>query len=513
MSGQVYAGRAAAVPLCAQPPVVLDRFSIFLGGRALLLDSNFSPEAGSSTVIIGPTGVGKSVLLKAVAGLLPRGPFRLEGSMRVNGVDAYVNGRKTRHGAWSRIMSRGLVFVPAESAQAMNPALTLEQNLRLLAPDGRQIIEKRLQTWFGLELGAFARLYPDEVSGGELQRITLMILLSRRGDFVMLDEPTVSLDRNLRKRFIEFLNTEILSAPQAGAGQPGASPKTVLMASHDLDFIQALKLKNAYSLQDACLTRMAKIPHANGFDKPAARKSEVTGIRVKDLSQRYFKRGIFGERTFSAFSGLSITFDRSTIHGITGPSGCGKSSLIKAILRLLDGTRGSIFLDGEDLVALKPRERGRDPGAFLPFRRKMTVVQQDSRFAFFPDRRIRDSFAHIAKAEGVDVRGAGAALLEHLEKVGLTPAHLDAYPRSLSSGEMKRMDIARALAAKPEVLLLDEPFAHIDFDTRARVMRAISDYMAANAAVLIVVTHEDYDLRYFVEKSADFPELVGKGAG
>ncbi len=87
--------------------------------------------------------------------------------------------------------------------------------------------------------------------------------------------------------------------------------------------------------------------------------------------------------------------------------------------------------------------------------------------------------------------------------------HLDAYPRSLSSGEMKRMDIARALAAKPEVLLLDEPFAHIDFETRARVMKAISDYMAENATILIVVTHEDFDLRYFVEHTHDFPALVG----
>ena len=104
-------------------------------------------------------------------------------------------------------------------------------------------------------------------------------------------------------------------------------------------------------------------------------------------------------------------------------------------------------------------------------------------------------------------------LLKQLEKVGLSSVHLDAYPRSLSSGEMKRIDIARALAARPEVLLLDEPFAHIDFETRARVMRAISDYMAKNATILLVVTHEDFDLRWFVEKSYDFPELVSPGRG
>ncbi len=481
------------------PPVLLKDFSISLGERPLVKGIEFAPAAGSSSVVIGPTGVGKSVFLKTIAGLLPARTFRLGGTMQVQGIDAYLNGKKTSHRHWMEIMTRGLVFVPAESAQAMNPALTLEQNLKLLAPDSRQAIERRLREHFGLEFASFARLYPDEVSGGELQRITLMILLSRRGDLVMLDEPTVNLDRNLRKRFIDFLNKEILPARD----------KTVLMASHDLDFIQALVLSDAYLLEDARLTRLAALPRSNGFQKPAAKKSKEPGLSIQDLSQRYFKRGIFGERTFNAFTGLTIEFDRSTIYGITGPSGCGKSSMIKAVLRLLDGTKGNIFFDGEDLVAIKPRERGSDPYAFRPFRRKMAVVQQDSRFAFFPDRRIRDSFKHIAEVQHSPGGFNREETLNCLERVGLSEVHLDAHPRSLSSGEMKRIDIARALAAKPEVLLLDEPFAHIDFETRARVMRAISDYMAENATITLVVTHEDFDLRYFVERSHDFPELVG----
>ena len=480
-------------------PISLDGFSIFLGERPLVKETDFAPAHGSSSVVIGPTGVGKSVLLKTIAGLLPARTFRLGGSMQVQGVDAYVNGRKTRHGLWSKIMRRGLVFIPAESAQAMNPALTLEQNLRVLAPDSRPLIERRLKDFFGLAFGSFARLYPDEVSGGELQRITLMVLLSRQGDLVLLDEPTVNLDRNLRRRFIDFLNTEILPSRD----------KTVLMASHDLDFIQALKLDDAYGLEKAHLQHLASIPQANGFQKPAARKSPAEGLSLRDLSQSYFKRGIFGERSFKAFADLSIEFGRSTIYGITGPSGCGKSSMIKAILRLLDGTKGEILLDGQDLVGLKPRERGRDPVAFRAFRRKMAVVQQDSRFAFFPDRRVRDSFRHISEVQGGPGSFDREELLKHLSKVGLSNVHLDSHPRSLSSGEMKRIDIARALAARPEVLLLDEPFAHIDFETRAKVMRAISDYMAENATILLVVTHEDFDLRYFVEKSYDFPELVG----
>jgi peptide/nickel transport system ATP-binding protein len=482
-----------------ESPLSLAGFSISLGARHLLTGCNFAPPRGSSTVVIGQTGAGKSVLLRAVAGLLPLRTFTLGGAMRVHGLAAYADGRKGRHGTWARIMSRGLVFVPAESAQAMNPSLTLEHNRRLLAPEERTTIERRLETYFGLDFGAFARLYPDEVSGGELQRITLMILLSRRGSLVLLDEPTVNLDRNLRRRFIDFLNSEILPA----------GDKTVLMASHDLDFIHSLKLSDAYALESGRLVRLGAVPRANGFARPTARRAGGAGLSLEGVSQTYFKRGIFGERTFKAFTGLSILFDRSTIYGITGPSGCGKSSMIKAILRLVDGTTGAIRLDGQDLVSLKKRERGRDPAAFVPFRRKMAVVQQDSRFAFFPDQRVRDSFRQIQAALGGPGSLDRGALAKALEQVGLKEAHLDAHPRSLSSGEMKRMDIARALAAKPEVLLLDEPFAHIDFETRARVMKAISDYMAENATILIVVTHEDFDLRYFVEQNHDFPALVG----
>jgi ABC-type multidrug transport system ATPase subunit len=324
-----------------------------------------------------------------------------------------------------------------------------------------------------------------------------MTLLSRKGNLILLDEPTVNLDRNLRKNFVEFLNKEILCD----------KTKTFLMVSHDLDFIKRLTLTDAYMLNDGILTKLETLPEMEGYEKPEAKKgASGSAIELIDVAQSYKKRGIFGERKFTAFKGLNLTFERSTVYGITGPSGCGKSSTIKAILRLLDETSGQILMDGKNLVAIKPKEKGRDPKAFKPFRKRMAVVQQDSRFSFFPDLKIRDSFKQIVAAGN---EGIIEELGENLEKVGLTKAHLDAYPQSLSSGEMKRMDIARALTSKPDILLLDEPFAHIDFDTRLHVMKVISDYLASHATILVVVTHEDFDLRYFIEKNFDFPELVG----
>lgn len=480
-------------------PISLRGFSIELGGRTLLAASDFEPVVGGSTVIIGPTGTGKSVFLKAIAGILPNGTFRFKGSMRVNGINAYRSGEKTSHAYWELIMRSGLVFVPAESAQAMNPALTLEQNINLIAPGMMPVVSRRLEQYFNLNLDAFARLYPDEVSGGELQRVTIMTLFSRPGQLILLDEPTVNLDRNLRKRFADFLNSEILTDRE----------KTVLMASHDLDFIRALRMDEAWALGGGRLSKIESIPESEGYEKPARAGGGGQSLDLSRVAQKYFKRGIFGERPFVAFSGLNVKFEQSVVYGITGPSGCGKSSMIKAILRLMDGTKGKIVLEGTDLVALKPDERGWDPAPFRPFRRKIAVVQQDSRYSFFPDLKIADSFRHISP-EARDASGLPDGLADNLARVGLTRAHLEAYPRSLSSGEMKRMDIARALTARPEVLLLDEPFAHIDFETRTRVMRALSAYLATHETILIVVTHEDFDLRYFVDVNHDFPDIVAK---
>jgi ABC-type glutathione transport system ATPase component len=485
-------------------PIVLEGFSAAIGERKLFSIDRLAPERGSSTAIIGRTGVGKSVLLRAVAGVLPADPFDLRGSMRLYGRDAYEGGRKTSRRSWQAILEKGIVFVPAESAQSLTPALTLEQNLRLLAPESQALVERRLREYFRIEFSEFARFYPDEVSGGELQRITLMILLSRLGDIVLLDEPTVSLDRGLRQRFIELLNAEFL----------GGKGKTIVIASHDLDFVRALSMDAILSLEAGRLRKLDRLPEDGSFERRKPERTTRQGLELRDLAQRYMMRGIFGERGFSAFEGLDIDFRRSKIYGITGPSGCGKTSMTSAILRLVDGTSGRIGLDGEDLVALKPDERGRDPKAFSPFRRRMTIVQQDSRFAFFPDLRIRDSFRQIeaarALAGGRDRRRRerpSESLESCMGKVGLPIRLLDAFPRSLSSGEMKRMDIARALAARPEILLLDEPFAHIDFSTRSLVMKAISDYLDENETILLVVTHEDFDLKYFIEANFDFLSL------
>jgi len=483
-------------------PLKLKNFSVHLGSRLLFDIDEFAPASGTSTVIIGATGSGKSVLLKSISGLLPADAFSVAGDMELHGIRAYSGGRKAGFNAWKRIRRAGITFVPAETAQAVNPALTLEQNLNIIAPEARDLVESRLKKYFSLDFAKYASKYPDEASGGELQRMTLIILLSHKSDVVFLDEPTVNLDRQLRKRFAEFLNAEIL-------GQEG---RTVLMVSHDLDFVRQLRMDRILALEDRRLKPMDRLPETEGMEKPEEEAASEAGLVLKGVSQGYLVRSLFGEHRTMAFRDLNVSFRPGRVYGITGPSGCGKTSMIRAILRLLDHSSGSILLDGQNLIALKPSERGRDPEAFKPFRRKIAIVQQDSRFSFFPDLRIRASLREIHKVLEPETEFSLKGVARLMEKIHLPPAILDSFPRSLSSGEMKRMDIVRVLDSRPQVILLDEPFAHIDFETRTLVMKAIADYLAESNAILIVVTHEDFDLKYFIQTDYDFPSIVAGSA-
>lgn len=479
--------------------VEFDNFSIALGERYLLKTTNLKFEKGSSNIIVGQTGSGKSVLLKTIAGVLPLNTFKYFGDLKINNFQAYNNGKKAKRKIWHSIEKSGLSFIPAETAQVMNPSLTLEQNLSVIAPNSKELISDQLLKYFSMDFKNFARNYPDELSGGQMQRITLMILLNRPSSIILLDEPTVNLDRDLRSQFAIFLNEEILDD----------TSKTLIMVSHDLDFISKLNYSYLYELRDGVIekTEIDKIRIDVDKKNDIELKETENKIVFVNVSQTYIKRTVLSEKKFVAFKDLSFQLYESVIYGITGPSGCGKTSVVKAILRLLNGTKGCILYSEEDLVALKPNETGKDPEEFKLYREKMSIVQQDSRFSFIPDLKLRDSIQEIIKYHKDTTM---EDLIENMEKVGLSAVYLDKFPQNFSSGEIKRLDIALALSFKPKLLVLDEPFAHIDIETRSIIMNFIKEFITQNKLFLIIITHEDFDLKYFVEKNFDFETLVRK---
>ena len=155
--------------------------------------------------------------------------------------------------------------------------------------------------------------------------------------------------------------------------------------------------------------------------------------------------------------------------GIVGESGCGKTTLIRALVRLIDATAGSIRFRGEDITAA-----GRRP--LEPIRREMQMVFQDPAGLAEPAQACRpdprDAAADARRAEKTVSRPRAASLLE---RVGLQPEHMNRFPHEFSGGQRQRIGIARALAVDPLLILLDEPVSALDVSIQAQVINLLDE--------------------------------------
>ena len=164
---------------------------------------------------------------------------------------------------------------------------------------------------------------------------------------------------------------------------------------------------------------------------------------------------------------------------LVGPSGCGKTTTMKMINRLIEPTTGRIVLDGEDVTRIDPRELRRRIGY---------VIQQ---VGLFPHQRVGDNVATVPRLLGWDRARTRARVDELLDLVGLDPGvYRDRYPVQLSGGQRQRVGVARALAADPPVLLMDEPFSAIDPVARDRLQSEFLRVQAAVRKTIVFVTHD-----------------------
>jgi osmoprotectant transport system ATP-binding protein len=164
---------------------------------------------------------------------------------------------------------------------------------------------------------------------------------------------------------------------------------------------------------------------------------------------------------------------------LVGPSGCGKSTTLKMVNRLIEPTHGRIFLDGTDVTHADPVQLRRGIGY---------VIQQ---VGLFPHQDIATNVATVPSLLGWDRRRAGERALELLDLVGLDPAiFAKRYPHQLSGGQRQRVGVARALAADPPVLLMDEPFAAVDPVVRGRLQDEFLRLQRDLGKTVLMVTHD-----------------------
>ncbi|WP_326644240.1 ABC transporter ATP-binding protein [Streptosporangium sp. NBC_01755] len=179
-----------------------------------------------------------------------------------------------------------------------------------------------------------------------------------------------------------------------------------------------------------------------------------------------------------AVDNLSLEVPTGEITVFVGPSGCGKTTSLRMINRMIDATEGRILLDGVDVKTIDPPTLRRGIGY---------VIQQAG---LFPHRKIVDNVATVPLLLGWEKKKARDRAMELLERVGLDLKMADRYPFQLSGGQQQRVGVARALAADPPVLLMDEPFSAVDPIVRTSLQEELLRLQAELNKTIVFVTHD-----------------------
>ena len=216
-------------------------------------------------------------------------------------------------------------------------------------------------------------------------------------------------------------------------------------------------------------------------------------IRIENLSKRFDTGGGFlsRPRSMMAVRDVSLTIAKGEVVGVVGESGCGKSTLARLVMRLLDPTSGKVLFNDTDLTNLPPR-------ALREVRRHMAMVFQDPYSSLDPRYTVADVVAEpfVVQRQKPDL----AALGDMLEAVGLPASTADSHPHQLSGGQRQRVGIARALALRPDFVVLDEPTASLDVSIQAQIIGLLTDLRDRLGLTYLFISHDLGLVRYFCDR-------------
>jgi oligopeptide/dipeptide ABC transporter ATP-binding protein len=208
--------------------------------------------------------------------------------------------------------------------------------------------------------------------------------------------------------------------------------------------------------------------------------------------------GLFVGRTVArvhAVDDVSFELREGETLGIVGESGCGKSTLVRTIARLVDATNGAIRYRGRDITGAGRRELG-------DFRRELQMVFQDPQSSLNPRKRVGQIVGTPLRLRGMKHAQVDERARELLARVGMNPEHLNRFPHEFSGGQRQRIGIARALAAQPRLIMLDEPVSALDVSIQAQVVNLLEDLQEELGLSYIFVAHDLSVVRHVSDRVA-----------
>jgi len=537
-------------------------------------DLTFQLRKGEKLGIVGESGSGKSVTSLAIMGLVPtpgkitQGEilFTPEGKSTVDLLQVNEAERRSyRGGAIAMIfqepmsalnpvydigfqLTEGiLLHQKVSSVEAKRKAIALLQEVQLLPSDEslqQQCLheypnyqDQAVFSYINQQKQSILKRYPHELSGGQLQRVTIAMAISCNPTVLIADEPTTALDVTVQATILDLLRHLCEVRGMA-----------LIFITHDLGVIAELvdsvavmyrgKVVEAGKIQTVFQTpqhpytkgllacrprldcRLETLPTVADFmevattptgeisitekstddnhqlyqvvreDEQQARLNQLLKqaplMSVKQLRVGFPQKGMFGKtkKYLMAVNNVSFEVYPGETLGLVGESGCGKSTLARTLLRLIQPMEGDVIFDGDNITNLALRSR-----KLRSLRRQMQIVFQNPYNSLNPRINVGKAIAEPLVVH--NVKGdRQRKVAELLERVGLNPDMRNRYPHEFSGGQRQRVCIARALALEPQFIICDESVSALDVSVQAQVLNLLKKLQADMGLTYIFISHD-----------------------
>ncbi len=518
----------SAVPLLDVRDLTVE-FATRRGTVRAVQSVNISLGKGETLAIVGESGSGKSVTSYAVMRILDRAGRIAEGSVMFSGVDV----GNASEAQMRDLRGREISMIFQNPRAALNPIRKVGEQIEDVLRQHAQAsnTERGEKAIEALEQVKIARAreryhaYPFELSGGMCQRVVIALALACNPQLLIADEPTTGLDVTTQKAVMDLVveltrqrgMSTILITHDLGLAAAYCDRVVVMEKGQVVETAAAAdvfanpvhpytrKLMRATPRLGVTLRDLLPEENRTAADETAASLPPVAAserplLLVEKLVKEYPRGGVGGSlgklfsrkppvepEQFRAVDGISFAVKRGESVGLVGESGCGKSTTSMMVMRLLDQTSGRIAFDGEEIGSMLPKAFARSA-----LRKRIQMVFQDPTDSLNPRftaaRAIADPILQMDQAMS---RGALRARCEELAgQVGLPVALLDRFPHQLSGGQKARVGIARAIALRPDLIILDEPTAALDVSVQAVVLNLLQDLKRSLGMSYLFVSHD-----------------------
>ncbi len=464
----------------------------------IVKDVSFHVGRGEVVAIIGESGSGKTTIGLSALGYTKPGLEFSGGEVRLEGRDVISMTLEEKR----ELRGQKVAYLAQSAAATFNPSLTINEQVTESAVLHGQLSQKEAEEraeslYRVLELPEpeiLGNRYPHQVSGGQLQRLMAAMALCGKPELLILDEPTTALDVTTQ--------IEVLKAFKAVIKQEDAA---AIYVTHDLSVVAQIAdrivvlyagdIREQGSAEQIInrpsddytrrlMTAVRPPPSIGQGDKILrGDQHEVPALEVKNITAGYGKR-TDGSTVVTVLRNVDVSIKRGNTVGIIGESGCGKSTLARVISGLLPATEGEVLLGGNSLPPnLKNRSR--------TDLQNIQFVFQMADTALNPRQRIDNILGRpLEFYDGLKGRKKRERIMELLQMVELPADFSGRYPEELSGGQKQRVNLARALAASPEVLLCDEVISALDSIVGANIIELLKRLRKQTEVSFVFISHD-----------------------